>query len=124
MLFNSISKEPHPGDDLNGADVARKLTILSRAIPTLRTALPAGYKSVHTTSLVPGELEGVATGDEFIQRLPAFDAHFDVMRGEAAAEGKVLRYVGVVDVESGEIRASLEKCVSIVSLLFFSCFFV
>ncbi len=33
------------------------------------------------------------------------------MKEEALKEGKVLRYAGVVDVEKGEIRASLEKYV-------------
>ncbi|EIN08492.1 hypothetical protein PUNSTDRAFT_52884 [Punctularia strigosozonata HHB-11173 SS5] len=99
--------EPHPGDDLNGADVARKLTILSRFIPSLRAALPDGYQSVSITSLVPPDLEGIATGDEFLERLPELDDNFDRTRGQAAEEGKVLRYVGVIDVASGEIKADL-----------------
>ncbi|THH11921.1 hypothetical protein EW145_g361 [Phellinidium pouzarii] len=101
--------EPHPGDDLNGADVARKLTILSRTIPALSGALPEGYKSVQTRSLVPPALTALATGDEFMTRLPEFDEEFDALRAEAQKEGKVLRYVGVVDVEKGIIKASLEK---------------
>ncbi|TFK48968.1 aspartate kinase homoserine dehydrogenase [Heliocybe sulcata] len=101
--------EPHPADDLNGADVGRKLTILSRYIPALRTALPSGYKSVSTRSLVPGELENTESGDEFIEKLPAFDEQFDKMRKEASAEDKVLRFVGVVDVKNGVIKADLEK---------------
>lgn len=101
--------EPHPADDLNGADVARKLTILSRVLPQLRGALPEGYKSVQTTSLVPKELEDAATGDEFVARLPEFDSQFDAMREEAAKENKVLRYVGVIDVASSTIKASLER---------------
>ncbi|KAI0763502.1 aspartate kinase homoserine dehydrogenase [Trametes elegans] len=101
--------EPHPADDLNGADVARKLTILSRFIPSLRTALPNGFQSVSTKSLVPPELEGIASGDEFIRRLPEFDARFDTMRAEAAKEGSVLRFAGVVDVQAGIIKADLEK---------------
>ena len=101
--------EPHPADDLNGADVARKLTILSRYIPSLRAALPDGYKSVSTTSLVPSTLEGVKTGDEFIQKLPKFDAHFDDIRTAAAEEGQVLRFVGVIDARDGTIKADLEK---------------
>ncbi|PIL23081.1 hypothetical protein GSI_14389 [Ganoderma sinense ZZ0214-1] len=101
--------EPHPADDLNGVDVARKLTILSRLIPSLCSALPAGYESVSTRSLIPPELEGVASGDEFIRRLPDFDAQFDKLRQEAIREGHVLRYVGVVDVETGTIKADLEK---------------
>lgn len=44
-------------------------------------------------------------------RLPEFDAEFDALRSEAQKEGKVLRYVGVIDVEKGVIKASLEKYV-------------
>jgi len=109
--YHDHTKEPHPADDLNGADVARKLTILSRIIPSLRTLLPAGYRSVDTTSLVPAELSDVPTGDAFLARLSDFDAHFDRMRSEAAQEGMVLRYVGVVDARTREVKASLEKYV-------------
>ncbi|KAH7098378.1 aspartate kinase homoserine dehydrogenase [Auriculariales sp. MPI-PUGE-AT-0066] len=101
--------EPHPADDLSGADVARKLTILSRLVPQLAEALPEGYRSVSITSLVPKELEGVATGDEFVQKLPQFDSYFAKLRDEAERENAVLRYVGVVDVEKKQIRAALEK---------------
>jgi homoserine dehydrogenase len=34
--------EPDPRDDLSGVDVARKLTILSRQIPSLAKNLPEG----------------------------------------------------------------------------------
>jgi len=101
--------EPHPADDLSGTDVARKLTILSRLIPQLSSALPDGYASVSIASLVPKELEGVDTGDEFVRRLEEFDGYFEGLRKEADAEGSVLRYVGVVDVEKGSVRAALEK---------------
>jgi len=102
--------EPHPGDDLNGADVARKLTILSRLIPSLRNSLHQGYKSVSTTSLVPDILAAPeVTGVDFLQHLPDFDSHFESLRDEAMKDGKVLRYAGVLDVEKGEIRASLER---------------
>ncbi|KAF9813246.1 hypothetical protein IEO21_05681 [Rhodonia placenta] len=101
--------EPHPADDLNGADVARKLTILSRYVPSLRSALKDGYKSVSAKSLVPPQLEDVETGGEFIRRLPEFDAQFNQMRADAFKEGKVLRFAGVIDVESGVIKADLEK---------------
>ncbi|KAG8849123.1 hypothetical protein FRB96_000909 [Tulasnella sp. 330] len=102
--------EPHPGDDLNGADVARKLTILSRMIPSLRNNLHKGYESVSTTSLVPDILASPeVTGTDFLQHLPDFDSHFAKMKDDALKDGKVLRYAGVVDVEKGEIRASLEQ---------------
>ena len=94
---------------MNGADVARKLTILARTIPALTEALPEGYKSVDTKSLVPSALEGLSSGDEFMARLPEYDGEYDKLRSEASSEGKVLRYVGVIDVESRLIKASLEK---------------
>jgi homoserine dehydrogenase len=89
--------------------VARKLTILSRLIPSLRGQLPEGYKSVSITSLVPQELENVTSGDEFVRGLPQFDAKFEELRKEAKSEGKVLRYVGVIDVQTGTIKAALDK---------------
>ncbi|KAF7318991.1 Homoserine dehydrogenase [Mycena chlorophos] len=106
--------EPHPADDLNGFDVARKLTILSRTISTYAlapTALPSlkSFADVQTASLIPPALEGIPTGDEFIARLPEFDAQFDQMRAEASKDGQVLRFVGVVDAVSGQIRAGLER---------------
>ena len=97
-------------DDLNGADVARKLTILSRMInPSMLVLLPHGYKSVDTQSLIPQELESVSDGDTFMQRLPQFDARIAQLREDAAREGSVLRYVGVIDVEKKIIQAGLEK---------------
>lgn len=58
-------------------------------------------------SLVPTAISGIASGDEFMARLPEFDDHFDKMRKEAA--GSVLRYVGVIDVQGGQVRAGLER---------------
>ncbi|KAF9078803.1 homoserine dehydrogenase-domain-containing protein [Rhodocollybia butyracea] len=102
--------EPHPADDLNGFDVARKLTILSRTIGSA-ASLPSlqSFASVQTASLIPAALEGIPTGDEFLQRLPEFDSDFDKMRKEASEEGMVLRFVGVVDGVKGEVKAGLEK---------------
>ncbi|KAI3605204.1 homoserine dehydrogenase [Moniliophthora roreri] len=107
--------EPHPADDLNGFDVARKLTILSRTISlspsTKSTLLPSlqSFQSVQTVSLIPPALEGIASGDEFVSRLPEFDAAFDEKRKQASQNGKVLRFVGVVDAEKGEVKAALEE---------------
>ncbi|KAH9478570.1 putative homoserine dehydrogenase [Psilocybe cubensis] len=105
--------EPHPADDLNGFDVARKLTILSRLISSMPSgsSLPSlqSFASVQTASLIPPALEGIPTGDEFIKRLPEFDDEFAKLRVEASKENKVLRFVGVVDVAGGQVRAGLEK---------------
>ena len=109
LLSTHAAQEPHPGDDLNGADVARKLTILSRLIPSLRNHLPEGYQSVSITSLVPTSLASISSGDEFVGALPSFDSEFEQLREDAKREGKVLRYVGVIDVNAGVVKAALEK---------------
>ena len=100
--------EPHPNDDLSGSDVARKLAILSRLVPELKNALPEGYLSVPTHSLTPAPLADVASGEEYVQRLPEFDGDYDALNKEAFNNGSVLRYVGVIDVKKAEIKASLE----------------
>jgi homoserine dehydrogenase len=103
-------QEPHPGDDLNGADVARKLTILSRMLPGLLERLPNGHVDVQPTSLVPEALRD-ANAQEFMQRLPEFDEDIARKRDEAARRGNVLRYVGVIEVSEGHgrVEAKLEE---------------
>ena len=72
---------------------------------------------MNTKSLIPPELDGIESGDEFIRRLPEFDAHYEKLRADASKEGKVLRYAGVIDVGTGVIKADLEKCVLFASHL-------
>ena len=106
------NQEPHPADDLNGYDVARKLTILSRLISYASpTALPSleSFLSVQTASLIPPLLENIPTGDEFLKRLPEYDTEFAKLREDASNEGNVLRFVGIVDVKKGVVKAGLEK---------------
>ncbi|CEH13595.1 homoserine dehydrogenase [Ceraceosorus bombacis] len=101
--------EPHPDADLSGSDVSRKLTILSRLIPSLVNLLPQGFESVPTSSLTPEGLKEEQDGEVYTQRLKEFDGEFDALRSKAASEGKVLRYVGTIDVAKKEIKASLES---------------
>ncbi|GAA5929577.1 hypothetical protein JCM1841_004984 [Sporobolomyces salmonicolor] len=107
--------EPHPADDLSGSDVARKLTILTRILsvnPSSLAALPdlpEGYASLSTETLIPSALANIASGEEFVAKLPEHDAEFDQLRAEAEKEGKVLRYVGVIDRQSGVVKCGLEK---------------
>jgi aspartokinase/homoserine dehydrogenase 1 len=60
--------EPDPRDDLSGTDVARKLIILGREV-----GLKLELADVEVESLVPAELVSCGA-DEFLERLPAFDA--------------------------------------------------
>lgn len=90
---------------------------MSRIISSAPTATPStlpslqSFTSVQTASLIPAALEGIPSGDEFIARLPEFDEEFAKLRKEASRENKVLRFVGVVDVAGGQVRAGLEKYV-------------
>lgn len=99
--------EPDPRDDLNGLDVARKVTIVSRL---------AGYKvknassSFPVESLIPKPLESVNSAAEYIQRLPDFDGELDKLRKEAEAENKVLRFVGSADLTgTPKVQVSIQK---------------
>ena len=99
--------EPDPRDDLNGLDVARKVTIVSRL---------AGYKvknassSFPVESLIPKPLESVSSAAEYIQRLPDFDGELDKLRKEAEAENKVLRFVGSADLSgTPDVKVSIQK---------------
>ncbi|KAJ2502344.1 Homoserine dehydrogenase [Coemansia sp. RSA 1972] len=96
--------EPDPRDDLNGMDVARKVTILGRV---------AGYELSTSTlpveNIVPEELRSVSTADEFMTRLPEFDEHFKKLNDEALASGAVLRYVGMVDGVSNQSSVKLAR---------------
>ncbi|KAM0746911.1 hypothetical protein T439DRAFT_318138 [Meredithblackwellia eburnea MCA 4105] len=107
--------EPHPADDLSGSDVGRKLTILTRLLSASPSSLPSlptlekGFASLPTETLIPAALEGIKTGDEFVAKLPEHDDEFETLRKKAEEEGKVLRFVGVIDREKGVVKCGLEK---------------
>ena len=97
--------EPDPRADLGGLDVARKLTILAR-IAGLRVE---GFASFPIESLVPERLKTVGGADAFLDGLVEFDGEMEAVRAEANAAGKVVRYVGSVDVLKGEVKVGLER---------------
>jgi aspartokinase/homoserine dehydrogenase 1 len=80
--------EPDPRDDLSGTDVARKLIILGREL-----GLDLELKDVAVESLVPEGL-GLGSIEEFMAKLPRFDAAMRERYQAARARGRVLRYVG------------------------------
>lgn len=97
--------EPDPRDDLNGVDVARKLVILARLVGLEI----ASTDSFPVQSLIPAELESARSAEEFLERLPEFDGSMDEVKNEAVKEGKVVRFVGSIDVGSKAMKVGLEK---------------
>ncbi|POS87889.1 homoserine dehydrogenase [Erysiphe pulchra] len=97
--------EPDPRDDLNGLDVARKLTILARLVG-LPIQSPTSFP---VQSLIPRELENVTDGNKFLQELPRFDAEMEQVKVAAENEGKVVRYVGSITVATNEIKVGLQN---------------
>ena len=83
--------EPDPRDDLSGMDVARKLTILAREM-----GQPIELGDFPVQSLVPAALADVSI-EEFLEKLPEYDAKMDALYQEASAENKQLRYVAEFD---------------------------
>jgi homoserine dehydrogenase len=99
--------EPDPRDDLNGMDVARKLTILARTIG-INIDGPPSNSIFPIEGLIPSGLSEVSSAQEFLAGLSAYDEEWDRKRSEAKRDSKVLRYVGSVDVLSKEIKVSLQ----------------
>ncbi|KAL2854845.1 homoserine dehydrogenase [Aspergillus pseudoustus] len=101
--------EPDPRDDLNGMDVARKLTILAR-IAGLDVQSPSSFP---IESLIPEELASLPSSSDgiaqFMTRLPEFDAQMAGIKEGAEKAGKVVRYVGSVDVGKKEVRVGLQQ---------------
>jgi homoserine dehydrogenase len=97
--------EPDARDDLNGLDVARKLTILAR-LAGLKVESPTSFP---VQSLIPKELESCSSGDEFLEKLPQYDDQMEKLKADAEKEGKVIRFVGSVDVPNNKVKVGLEK---------------
>ena len=98
--------EPDPRDDLNGVDVARKLVILARLCGL---EVPGGTTSFPVQSLIPTELTQSPTAQEFLSRLPDFDTRMESLKASAEAKGKVLRYVGSLDVDERKLKVGVEE---------------
>lgn len=96
--------EPDPRDDLNGLDVARKLTILAR-LSGLRVESATSFP---IQSLVPKSLESVETAEGFLSGLGQFDGEMKKVKEDAEKEGGVTRFVGAMNVETNEVSVGLK----------------
>jgi len=103
--------EPDPRDDLNGMDVARKVTILAR-----EAGARLELSDVAIDSLVPSSLEDTEKVDvaSYLAGMktesgPMGDADIGKMCAEAKENGQVVRYVGSADLVSGTFRCGLQR---------------
>ncbi|MDR0321881.1 MAG: bifunctional aspartate kinase/homoserine dehydrogenase I, partial [Treponema sp.] len=92
--------EPDPRDDLNAMDAARKALILAR-----ECGLSLEFSNVDIEPIVPRACFKAKTVEAFFTELEKSDAVFEKRRADAAAQGKSLRYVAVI--EEGAAKLAL-----------------
>ena len=94
--------EPDPRDDLRGTDFMRKMLILAR---------DAGYvlepADVQIQNMLPQPCLDAQTVPDFYKELLNEDKYFADMKAKALAEGKVLRYIGML--ENGQVSITLQS---------------
>jgi aspartokinase/homoserine dehydrogenase 1 len=93
--------EPDPRDDLSGLDFARKVVILGREM-----GLDLELKDVALESLVPEALRTCSV-EEYLRRLPEFDAHMQQRLQAAQSRNHVLRYIGSLDAATRKATVGL-----------------
>ncbi|MCZ6595842.1 MAG: bifunctional aspartate kinase/homoserine dehydrogenase I, partial [Bacteroidetes bacterium] len=101
MAMKNGYTEPDPRDDLNGIDVARKLLILAREI-----GMSLELNDIKVENLVPESCKSVPTIEMFFEELEKADKDFEIRRKSAEKEGKVLRYIAIL--ENGDAQVTLQ----------------
>lgn len=80
-----------------------------RALPNHLPPACTPAISLLLPSQVPEPLRSCKTAEEYMSRLPEFDADMAAKLDAARASGEVLRYVGVVDVKAGKGSVELRR---------------
>lgn len=93
--------EPDPRDDLNGKDFMRKMLILARD-----AGYPLEAEDVEIESMLPPACLAAESVADFYQELEKNAAYFEELKSKAAANGKVLRYIGKL--EAGKVTVTLQ----------------
>ena len=94
--------EPDPRDDLNAMDAARKALILAR-----ECGMNMEFNSLKIESLLPAACFKAPNVESFFKELEKCDTDFETRRAKAAADGRGLRYVAVI--EAGKATLSLRS---------------
>ncbi|OVE74478.1 hypothetical protein BVX95_02420 [archaeon D22] len=94
--------EPHPKDDLNGLDVARKLLILART-----AGLDVDLEDIELEPLVDSKYFDLET-EEFLNKISEVDEIYAKKVSKAKDNGSVLRYVAEID-ENKKLKVSLKE---------------
>jgi aspartokinase/homoserine dehydrogenase 1 len=93
--------EPDPREDLSGADVRRKLIILSR-----ESGFEIEEEDVIVHPILPDVVMNAVDVDDFFVKLKENDDYFKELISKAKAQNKVLRFVGLI--EGGKASVSLQ----------------
>ncbi len=93
--------EPDPRDDLNGKDFMRKMLILAR-----EAGYPLEASDVKIQNILPEACLKAETVEDFYDQLQKNSAYFEELKTKAAAEHKLLRYIGKL--EDGKVEISLQ----------------
>jgi aspartokinase/homoserine dehydrogenase 1 len=94
--------EPDPRDDLNAMDAARKALILAR-----ECGMPLEFDQIHIDPILPPACLAAPTVEDFFKELEKADGLFAEKQKKAAAAGKALRYVAVI--EQGSAKLALRE---------------
>ncbi|QQO08010.1 bifunctional aspartate kinase/homoserine dehydrogenase I [Breznakiella homolactica] len=94
--------EPDPRDDLNAMDAARKALILAR-----ECGMPLEFDNVVIEPILPPACFDAPDIESFFRELEKADGAFEKRRAAAAAAGRELRYVALI--EEGSARLALRE---------------